>query len=248
MRPPREQRRGTLTADPNRPVLDGFATSANAPPAIHREGSRSLADMPGTKASAQTSRTATTRHFQGDRGAAMRDWSALASMNLRDEISDEEARRNQDTGVILEVNTDNLPAIISTAITNSGDNQIVPEWHQVRNLPGYAANAIRALGRAVFSNFTDTPIEEIQTVTTLTNDTNEVKALMHWISKNGIRDDIAEVDFGMDLEAIRADVQLWNVDDYSFLLVKDPYGHYVYGWPGGRDFRLDEEPSAPRLR
>lgn len=244
MRPPREHRRGTITADPSRPALNGFATSANALPATRGTG-QALADLPGKKADAKRSITATA--FQGDTTRLMNDWMAIATPSAEDFATYRDMIGTADTeGHIDRPNPENLPAVISTAITASGDDLIVPEWHQVQNLPGYAASAIRQIGRMVFGQFTDTPIDHIQTVTTLTNDTNEVKALMHWISKNGIRDDRAEFDFGPMM--VQADVQLWNVENYSFLLVKDPYGHYVYGWPGGRGVHLEEEPPRPMLR
>jgi len=88
-------------------------------------------------------------------------------------------------------------------------------------------------------------------VTTVTNDLAEVKALMTWIARHGTRQDVAQIDIGNILPHLPgdgdgerpyvADVQKWSVEDYSFLVVRDEFGHYVYGWPRDHDMTLDNE-------
>jgi len=190
---------------------------------------------------------------------ALGHFADLAAAPLpADEISDTEARRRAGidavpgaTRGVDEVpppTPQTLPAVVSRALLAEGETRIVPEWHMVRHLPGYLKNAIRQLGRQVFAPFTDTPIEEIQVLSTLVNTDREVKAVMTWILRNGIRDDEAELDFGRIMPDYSAKTQIWNVEGCTFMVVKDFAGHYVYAWPGGRGTRLDHDAPAPALR
>ena len=147
---------------------------------------------------------------------------------------------------------ENLPAVIQTAIARTdaeepGRPVFNPEWNMVRNLPGYMAAPIRALGRMIFSQFTDTPIDQINVMATPINTDREVNMMAHWIRRYGIRDDEAEIDFSNIMPGYTADIQLWNSEGYTFLLVKDQMGNYIYSWPGGRGVHLDAPVDNPRL-
>lgn len=176
----------------------------------------------------------------------------LKDLGLDDDISDEEAAFNagiSTDGATPEPTTpENLPAVMSSAVAAAGHIPFEPEWHMVRHLPGYLQAPIRALGRQIFSPFTDTPIEDIQVLCTLTNPENEVKMMMSWIRKNGIRDDQAEMDFSNIMPGYSANTQIWSTEGYQFMLVQDPMGYYVYGWPGGRGVHIGAAPAARRLR
>lgn len=162
-----------------------------------------------------------------------------------DDISDEEARRiaghdeprtdrNLRIGYDRPITNEQLPMIVNKEIEEwSGNTKLYPQWHQVKHLPGYILNAIRSGARKVFQQFTDTPIEDIQLVATAANlnSEEEVKAVMAWVKKNGVQEDVASMEFG---GGIRADVTYWKTKDFSFLLVKDFMGYYVYSWVGGR--------------
>jgi hypothetical protein len=202
-----------------------------------------------------TGRRAAMRAAAGltSNAAAQAHAASIMSANLgQDHISDEQARARSGLnhiemteGVTPEVpNPENLPAVINQAMTQSGVR--TPEWTMVRDLPGYMANSIRVLGRQVFNQFTDTPVEDIQAVTTLTHSDIEVRSLMSWIRKNGVCDDSAHMDFDNVMPGYTAKTRLWKVKDYDFLLVEDMGGKYVYGWPGGRGVHLDNQP-APRI-
>lgn len=134
----------------------------------------------------------------------------------------------------------NLPAVISAAMTKSkaGFNA---NWHMVRNLPGYIQLGIRQYGKSIFEAFTSSPIEQIQTLSTISNSVTEVKLMMAWIRENGVREDISEVDGSQVFPDYVADVQKWSCMDYSFLLVQDAVGHYVYGWHRDFDHSLDHQ-------
>lgn len=246
MRRTRERERRVDTAVAERQP-DGFAVSAGSPPAALRQPGAPAA-LPGVSASAPATRRAVASHAAMPAAAAAH-MASLSGRGLRDVVSDADALRNAGPAVDavdgIEPRTpQNLPAIIQTAIAVSGDNSVTPQWHMVRHLPGYLREPIRAMGRQVFAQFTETAVEDIQTVTTLSNREEEVKALMGWISRNGIRDDRAEMDFEQTMPGYKADVQVWSAEEYTFLLVRDFAGHYVYGWPGGRGVHLDYEPPA----
>ncbi|MTH95215.1 hypothetical protein [Roseibium sp. RKSG952] len=214
--------------------------------------------VPGKSASRAVTQTASmnVRMTPEARERAADHIGSLLSSDLMDEISDTEAMRNAEMNGGMDDETEgyiedipptagNLPSVISNAITETG-GEITPEWHQVRHLPNYAVNQIRALGRQVFRQFTDIPVDDIQTVTTLTNDETEVRHLMAWIQRYGQKDDEAVIEFEATIPGYDAEVQLWNVQDYGFLVVKDFGGYYVYGWPGGRGVDLDYDP-VPQL-
>jgi len=224
------------------------------------------APLPGRQAGSIEGRAtgmAAARRVMGTPGAADMA-AALANSGLRDAISDAEAARisgnghgyGYGEGVLDEPRpTENLPAVISRAVAERGGT-FQPTWHQVKHLPGYLSSPVRALGRAVFAQFTRTPIEDIQILCTLTNPEAEVRAIMGWISLHGIRDDQASLDFARAMPTLpgrpgmaqpKADVQVWNTQGYSFVLVRDPFGHYVYGMAGGRGVHLAQSKPAARI-
>ena len=132
--------------------------------------------------------------------------------------------------------TENLPALISRAV-QVDHGGFTPKWMQVKQLPGYQFSQIRRLGRAVFSSFTKTALEDMQILSTVTNKEIEVRAMMAWIRKNGIRDDEALLSFG----AVDAQTGLWKTKDYTFLVVRDFSGYHVFGWAGGRGVALKND-------
>jgi hypothetical protein len=186
----------------------------------------------------------------------------LSGSGIGDEISDEEAARRAGLHPQMTPSPsdqpeppppENLPAVIRSELMAHGDKEFQdpafnPKWIQVKHLPGYLQSAIRGLGRAVFSQFTDTPIEDIQVLSTLSNPTYDVKKMMAFIRKNGVRDDSAEIDFEPVMPGYSAKTQLWRMVGYDFLLVKDLMGYYIYSWPGGRGVHVGQAPEPRRLR
>lgn len=180
----------------------------------------------------------------------------LHAAGLQDEIDDAEAARRAGYDDVHVLDTDgaepqpveNLPAVISTAVqTQDTEVTFEPEWHQVKHLPGYMQQGIRAMGRMVFAPFTDTPIEDIQVLSTLSNPATHVKKMAAWITRNGIRDDAAELRFEEIMPGYRADVVIYNTAGYQFMIVRDFAGHYIYGYEGGRGVHLDAPKPMARL-
>lgn len=164
----------------------------------------------------------------------------LTQMDMSDEdtISDEQARINaglsnddDDTEVSTELRSD-MPANVSTAMQVSSG--IVPEWHMVKNLPGYLASAIRSIGRQVFAPFTSTPIEEIQVLANLGDGPNtqqEIDAVLGYLKTQGQHDSDAELEFQQKIPDYGAKVKIYTALGYTFMVVKDFAGNYIYSWP-----------------
>lgn len=246
MKSPRNRRVGTLSKE-TAPILNGFMSSHNSP-LTQKTQNFELEEhrLPGKQATRSQTRTAV--NFNGNHLDASRAMNSLLS-NPELQTPDGLEIDNIDNGFIDEPRqTGNLPAVISQAIARTDDTDIVPEWHQVKNLPGFAQQAVRNLGRMVFAEFTTKELSEIQTLSGLTNHENEVKAMMAWIQRNGVCEDKTEMDFSHIMPGITADVQLWKTEGFSFLLVRDDFSHYVYGWGGGRGVHLEQKPDTLRLR
>lgn len=179
---------------------------------------------------------------------------AIHATGAKDTISDAEATRRAavetpgaipvDPGVIP-VETETLPAVVNTDIAKQ--THIEPEWHQVKHLPGYLRSPIRALGREVFHTFTNTPIEEIQVLANLDgqgpNSDREIAAAAAWLRKNGVKDREVAMDFQRSIPGYNVETVVCRARRYTFLLVRDFAGKYVYAWPSG-----DERAVAERGR
>lgn len=183
--------------------------------------------------------------------------SFLQRLGLEDDISDEEAAdiagatatatatasvTSHDTpGVRPQPTTpENLPAVIEklpNLINKEVTKQtnVEPEWHQVKNLPGYLQGAIRALGRQVFGSFTKTKIEDIQIIANVggngPNTKRELNAVAGWLKDKGKRDTDGEMNFQRSIPDYEADFEIYNAKNFTFMIVKDEYGEYVYSWP-----------------
>ena len=134
-----------------------------------------------------------------------------------------------------------LPAVISSAIARCGGG-LQPRWRMVKDLPEMGRRSIQALGGAVFAQFTDTPVERIQTLTTLTNSEAEVRAMLGWLKANADHDEVARMDFSQTIPGYTADAHIWKAEGYSFLVMQDFAGTYIYAWPGGRPEKVGVSP------
>lgn len=127
-----------------------------------------------------------------------------------------------------------LPTVIQREMERTG-GRVHPNWYPVKRLPGYARTAIRTMGKEVFSPFTNTPIDDIHVLSSLTNSESELKYTAIWIRKHGKKVDKAHLDFEGKLPGYEADLEVWDVSGYQFALVEDFMGVYIYGWiPKGK--------------
>lgn len=126
-----------------------------------------------------------------------------------------------------------LPKVISAALRAAGKED--PKWHMVRNLPGYMSQGIRAIGRQVFSPFTSTKIEDIQVIANLggsgPNTKAEINAVAGFLMKNGTKINDASMEFQERIPGYSAEMKVFTFANYTFLLVKDQAGEYIYSWP-----------------
>lgn len=152
---------------------------------------------------------------------------------------------------------ENLPAVLNQEIARNGDGALMtPEWHMVRNLPGYMKTAIRGIGEQIFRPFTDVPLDKIQVMATLVNNPRDVKATMAYIGTHGRRADELEMEFdqimpgaaeiaddlnGDALGGYKAKVQIWELAGYKFMFVKDHAGIYIYAFVGRDQQDLDHD-------
>jgi hypothetical protein len=170
---------------------------------------------------------------------------------LEDEIGDDEAAANAGirTGNTDQTNPEDLPAIMQKAVaktstgkdlkTTGEDSHVV--WHQVKNLPGYLSGPIRAMGRQIFSPFTSTKIEDIQVVANIgggPNSAQEMKLTSNLLQTLGHRDSEMEIAFHERIRGYKADVQIWKAMGFTFMVVKDFMGQYIYSWPSSDDKEL----------
>jgi hypothetical protein len=159
------------------------------------------------------------------------------------EISDEQAMRNAgyshddetEGREPIPTTPENLPAVIKHSMELSTGSNVDVDWHMVKHLPGYMSSAIRAMGRQVFAPFTNTAIEDIQVVANLQdsgpNSDEEVDAISKYVSANGQANSAAELYFREAIPGYSAQIVSYDADGYTFVLVKDFAGKYIYSWP-----------------
>jgi hypothetical protein len=142
---------------------------------------------------------------------------------------------------------DNLPAVLQRGLMR-GD-EVQPEWHQVKNLPGYMSKPIRALGRQLFSMFTRTPIDTINVLADLSgqgpNEHQELNAVSARLRDRGRRLRQAEVSMRDLMPDYDAQISMFEADGYTFMLVKDFAGRYIYSWPSKDTIKGGSSAAAP---
>lgn len=135
------------------------------------------------------------------------------------------------------VNPANLPAAISQQIQQSDPSRVTPTFLRVADLPGNMDRAILTLGKALFRGFTKTPTKDIVMIGNMggmgPHSQQEVRSVAKWVVDNGREVDTAHIDFGPTMPGYAADVKQFSTAGVRFLLVRDPYGDYIYAWPEG---------------
>lgn len=138
-----------------------------------------------------------------------------------------------------------VPAVISNAMQASGMQN--PEWHHVSNLPGYSQQNVRGMGRQLFSMFTNTPMEQIQTMANVNgqgpNTDAEMRAVAGWLRNNAEDMGNVDVNHGMAIPGYKPDVKEYRANGVRFHLVRDPMGQYIYAYPDA-DAKLGGPPQG----
>ena len=237
------------------PKADQPLAKADQPKAKQDGGKSSGAAPDIAKASREKTKQALRGITPTDQ---MRDM--LGRINVPDELvaNEPDVDTDADTTVGLErepqqqlprpVNPNAVPATISRAIAAWDPKAINPEFHQVKNLPGYMQRPIRALGRAVFSAFTNTPVEDISVVANLggqgPNSDREVAGVAKWLATNARKVDQSSMDFGNTIPGYEAETLLYSTNGMRFLVVRDFAGGYIYAWSEGSSGREIKGPEA----
>ena len=118
-------------------------------------------------------------------------------------------------------------AIITNSLVQHGEKI---KWYPLTKLPGMSAAAIRAIGQAIFSHYTNTDAKDIHVVSTLSNSQNDTAKIMKAISDNGRLVKDLSYDFEQSMPGYKADAKLYQYTAKQFLLVSDFAGKYVYAW------------------
>lgn len=231
------------------PVSKGELATATKPAAVGKAKDR--AELPKLKqASAQATKKAMGK-VELTPDAAQK----LGSLNIPDAAL--AAEPDLPTAGATPVTADNVPAILSHELarvgSEVGDPQTVhPEWHQVKNLPGYMSKQIRVLGRETFKPYTTTPIEDVTVIANLggqgPNTDREVNAVAAWLKTNGEEVDSAEMDYGQTMPGYTAHTVSYTASGVRFLVVKDMMGKYIYAWPEQDSVKqVGHEPEMKQL-
>ncbi len=191
---------------------------------------------------------------------AMGKLADLVGSGMQDVISDEDAARIAGADDATDLRTpgftdtepktpskdlaviETMPAMLNKKMAKEGMVEL--EWHQVKHLPGYMMSAVRAIGRAVFAPFTDTPIENIQVVADLgsgPNSAKELDAALNWLHKHARRDTEAEMWFEDVIPDYDAKIICYKASGFTFLAVKDFAGNYIYSWPTTDEKQLTDQ-------
>jgi len=264
-----QQQTQTQTAEPGMaPDMSAFQRDMDS----HAQGTQNVpqkkqwASLPKLKQSTAVSTRQKTANVALPPAAAEK-LSFLQRLGLEDEITDVQAAAN--AGVDIHQGNDEeygrpeprppgtdvatiqtMPDVVNKEIATFAN--IEPEWHQVRNLPGYLKGAIRSMGRQVFGVYTKTPIEDIQIVANLggqgPNSERELNAVAGWLHDNAERDTKGEMNFQQSIPDYGADFQIYTHDEFTFMLVDDEYGKYVYSWPSKDNKSMKEAPTRKKLR
>ncbi len=217
---------------------------------VRRRAEQSIREKLPTDTLSPTSRVSSamaTRRATNSSLANTDTTTSNTAMRFLDQLSTSElanVRDDVDVNADYEVDPRSNPpgtdlAVISREIANFGD--IEPEWHAVKNLPGYMSNAIRAMGRIVFGQFTDTPIEEINVIANLQgngpNSDTELAVVARYMRKYGQLDQEMSLDFEQTMPGYTGDVKIYKTNNYTFCVVVDFMGKYVYAWPSKDEVR-----------
>ena len=251
----------TQTAGPDLSAFDrAFADQVRGTQDLPAQRQDTRAPERRTATGGQTRARATGIDMGPEAGEKL---SFLDRLGIQDEISDEEAAERAGVNMWDDDHHDvshdepeaptqqlarieNMPAVIGKQMTDT--DSINPEWHQVKHLPGYLKSPIRAMGRQIFGTYTKTPIEDIQVLAHVggkgPNTEDEVKAVATWLLKHGQKDTDGEMNFQQSIPDYNADFAIYKRDGYTFMVVKDFAGHYIYSWPSADEHSEGAEGAA----
>lgn len=159
-----------------------------------------------------------------------------AKLRLSDFLAnspDEADAPEESTTAIVPVTPQTIPDTLKRSLANAGT--VVPEWHMVANLPGNMREPIRRLGKAIFSQYTNTPTDQIQMIGNLggqgPNAVREINAVANWVVTQGEEVTSGQINFDNIMPGYVANIKVYNAEGVQVMLVTDEYGQYIYAWP-----------------
>lgn len=241
----------TAFKDPKAVDLDSiFGPGKTSSPIVPSSNRAPNADQP-QKGNATKTRAGSAKTRQAASGVNVDDRSAelLAQLHASGMKDDREIEpKTPGTDVAIKGND---VANRSTELSLDG---VEPEWHNVKDLPGYMSSAIRAMGRQIFAPLTLTDIEDIDVLANVNgsgpNSDEEIRQVGAYLRRKATRNTEAELDFNQSvLRGYKADIQIWVDGSTEYLTVKDHAGHYIYSWPlsDSKSFDLFKSGVAPGL-
>lgn len=179
---------------------------------------------------------------------AMTPTTPLPQINVdgleADDIDDATAARNAGRTRIDQGDVEPVPPTPTTQLANivrdiAAGGNVNPEFRSVSDLPGYMVNAIRRIGRTVFSVYTTTPIEQIDVLANVggqgPNTMRELNAVAGWARNNATLDqqasEAATTDFGNVIPGYAPQIQVYDAGETTFMITRDDHGSYIYSWP-----------------
>ncbi len=126
-------------------------------------------------------------------------------------------------------------------------------WHEVKNLPGYAVQQIRGAFRPLFKNVLGAELEEVSVATSIDpeNSKKNMKRLIGYIGKHGEKlDDFNLEAFDIDPEQYKiTKAYVYNLGGASFFVMEEKMmgekNYYVYVGPEKEDFDKVTSPQKP---
>jgi hypothetical protein len=105
------------------------------------------------------------------------------------------------------------------------------EWHDLKDLPGFAKQVIRNMGRQVFAAFGEIDDDDIQVLSTITHDEEDLDLVAGTVRQIGeVVVDNAIVDFKEVMPGYQAHVGVYALASDYYMFVKDEMGEYIYSW------------------
>ena len=130
---------------------------------------------------------------------------------------------------------------VRTLPLNPGHRRIQPRWIRLNHLPGFMWSVIRAMGESVFSPLTRTRLDRIEVIADLDGNgphtRQEIDATAHWLRSASDPSNIVEYSAAEVAQLFgggfyKAHAVQFEAAEFSYLLVKDAMGSYIYRWPG----------------
>ena len=140
-----------------------------------------------------------------------------------------------------ETTTTTLPAVISRDVAL---DQYNINWHDVKNLPGYAMQQIRGAFRPLFKNILGSELEEVTVATSIDpeNSKKNMKRLIGYIAKHGKKlDDFNLEAFDIDPKQYKITKALvYNLGGTAFFIIEERMmgekNYYIYAGPEKEDY------------